>query len=269
MLKHKVLLVLAISAMISASQAQTAHVMPGKWYDNIVLATDNNQPIADSVKTRFNVTADDEALIVKIEMKDPNAKDIRSLPKGKDGQWSICDSIEIFLDPGRTCANYQQVAVFANYSKWDRRWDKKLKTSWTYSLKINDDSWSVEVRLPFSDPGMVKPKTGDIWGFNVCRNVRNPKTGDFFSTWAHVGTVFNRPERFGMLVFGSPEEAEKALRQKVAKALSELIAELKQKGMEQEFSAQLKKMKKSCTEMDIRDIRDEMLVIENMKGLKK
>ena len=99
------------------ARAQIAHVMPGKWYDEIVYATSSDVRIPDTVKTKFNVTFDDEALIIKVDMKDPNAKDLLTLPRGKDGEWSLCESIEIFLDPGRTCGKYLQVAVFANHAR--------------------------------------------------------------------------------------------------------------------------------------------------------
>lgn len=247
--------------------AQTAHVMPGKWYDEIMYATDNTSRIPANVATKFNVTFDDQALTIRVDMKDPNAKDLLLLPRGQDGKWPICESIEIFLDPGRTCSNYQQIAIFADHSRWDRRWPKKIKTTWTSSFKIRDDGWYVELRLPYKDYGMVKPKVGDVWGFNFCRNVKNPKTGNYFATWAHVGSVFNRPERFGMLVFGSPEEAAKARTQKLQKELTLLTAELERKGVIKEFASQLRKMKEKCTETDIRDIREELLIIEKMKGL--
>ena len=41
--------VLCLGAFLA--QAQTAHVMPGKWYDEIVYATSNDVRIPDTVKT--------------------------------------------------------------------------------------------------------------------------------------------------------------------------------------------------------------------------
>lgn len=254
------------AGMFVVLSAQTAHAMPGKWYDEIMYANDNNTKIP--LETKFNVTFDDKAMTVRIRMKDPYVQDLKALPKGVDNVWPKGESIEIFLDPGRSCGNYQQIAIGANNDRWDKRWLKKIKTDWTSKTEITKDGWNVTVRIPYSDPGMMKPQLGDIWGFNICRNVKNPKNnGRYFSTWAHVGAVFNRPEKFGMLVFGDPDGAKKAMREKVRTELKKLVAELQRKGYDSYFAGQIRTIEENGTEIDIRDIREELLVLEKWKGL--
>ena len=247
--------------MSSFVSAQTAYVMPDKWYEDIVYANDNDTRIP--LETKFNVTYNQNAVVIRIHMKDPHATDLQSLPKGTDGTWPKSDSIEIFLDPGRSCANYQQIAIGADGGRWDKRWLKKVKTSWKSRVSIKNNGWNVEIELPCTDPGMIKPQLGDIWGFNICRNVKNPKNGNYFSTWAHVGAVFNRPDKFGKLIFGNPGAAKKAMEAKIRKELDDFTCELKQKGLYRHFAIQLKK---ECTETDIRDMKDELLVLEKLKG---
>lgn len=254
---------------LTSLHGQTAHAAPGIWHKRIVYATHNDQEIPAQLATRFNVVHNDKGITIRMEMKDPHAADLKTLKKGRDGQWPSVESVELFFDPGRTCGKYFQIAVGADGSRWDRRWLKKEKTKWTSKLEITKTGWNVTVFLPYSDPGMMKAKVGDEWGFNFCRNIVSKKNGGrYFSTWAHVGTVFNRPERFGTLVFGSPAAAKRAKNVKIRKAYEKLVANLKKRGIAKEFTVQLKKMDEDCTESQIRDIYEEAEMVEKLKGIK-
>lgn len=266
MKKYITVSLIIFSGIFTCLFAQTAYVMPDKWYDNIVYANDNNTKIP--LETKFNVTFDEKAITIRVKLQDHYVQNLKNLPKGTDNVWPRGENIEIFLDPGRTCSNYQQIAVGANNDRWDKRWLKKTKTSWTAKTKITSNGWETEIRLPYSDEGMVKPQLGDTWGFNLCRNVINPQNnGRYFSTWAHVGAVFNRPDKFGKLIFGDPDLAKKSQLAKVRKELKKLTVELKQKGLYQHFAARIKMLEVNGSEIDVRDIKDEMLVLEKLKGL--
>ena len=247
-----------LCSLTPALTAQTVYAEKDLWQTRLVFANDNETEIP--LKTRFNVDFDEKNLYVTVVCTDPKASELQKISSGKKGEWPLCDSVEIFLDPGRTCGKYFQIATGVNGTMYDSRCKKEWITEWSAGMTFSKDAWQVRFTLPFSDPGMVHPKIGDIWGFNLCRNVK--LSGRYFSTWAQVGSVFNRPALFGKLIFGSPEAAEKAMNAKVSLELDQLEKELRTKGGYEFFAPKIQALHRKCSELDIRDIRDEWIVIE-------
>jgi len=58
--------------------------------------------------------------------------------------------------------------------------------------------WSIEFAVPFEGLG-VKPKPGDVWGFNLCRTETRLRE---YSAWAYTPGAFADPRTFGHLIFG-------------------------------------------------------------------
>lgn len=249
---------LCLCFLTSVLTAQTAYAVKGSWQTRMVFANDNATEIP--LQTRFNVDFDAKNLYVTVICIDPKTSELQTIPRGKKGEWPICDSVEIFLDPDRSCGKYFQIAVGVNGAMYDSRWKRDWITNWHAELTFSTDTWQVRFTIPFSEPGMLPPKIGDIWGFNLCRNVK--LSGNYFSTWALVGSVFHRPALFGTLIFGSPEAAEKAMNAKVAMELDNLEKELQTKGGYDYFATKIQSLRQKCSELDIRDIRDEWIVIE-------
>ena len=247
-----------LCSLASVLTAQTIYAEKNSWQTRLVFANDNETEIP--LKTRFNVDFDEKNLYVTVVCTDPKASELQKIPHGKKGEWPLCDSVEIFLDPGRSCGKYFQIAVGVNGAMYDSRCKREWTTKWSAEVTFSKDAWQVRFTLPFSDPGMLRPKIGDVWGFNLCRNVK--LSGKYFSTWAQVGSVFHRPALFGKLIFGSPEAAEKAMNAKVAMELDQLEKELRTKGGYEFFAPKIQSLRRKCSELDIRDIRDEWIVIE-------
>ena len=265
MKKIPILTTIILWCLCSMLSAQTVHTGPNDWAGGFSYARDNNTKIP--LDTRFNVDFDAKNLYITVECKGPGMDQLRKQPPGKNMQWPGGDSIEIFLDPGRTCGKYFQIAVGANGAKYDSRSKKVWKDLYTASVKMFDDQWTVRVTIPFDSPGMQKPHIGDRWGFNICRNVKTG--GDYFSTWAKVGANFHNPAKFGTLIIGSKADAQRGMQKKNMEDMVLLEHDLQKRGLYSNFEKQIKNLKQNgFTQLDLRDIREEAAVDEMLEKIK-
>lgn len=237
-----------------------AYAGDGSWGSGFVYATDNSRAIG--LGTKFRVDFDKENLYVTFVCEEPRAGELKKLPPGKDGEWPMCDSVEIFLDPGRKCGKYIHLAAGINGAKYDSRFKRDFAAKWKMERTFHEKSWELKFTIPFREIG-ADAKIGDTWGLNLCRNVK--LSGNYFSTWAHVGSFFHTPSKFGELRFGSPAAAKKAIRERFESGWNALRAELEKKGLLAEFSAELDAIRSEGTELNLRAIREEMEMIDTLK----
>lgn len=254
---------LALFCLCGTLLAQTVHT--GVWTDGFGYAADNNTRIP--LGTRFKVDFDAKNLYITVECMATGMDQIKKQPKGKKRQWPRLDGIEIFLDPGRSCGKYFQLAVGANGAMYDSRCKKVWKDYYTANVKLYDDKWTVRFAIPINTPMMQKAHLGDRWGFNVCRNVKTG--GDYYSTWAKVGAFFHSPAKFATLIFGSKNQADQAMRKKNMADLKKLEKDLQKMGLYARYAKQIAKMKKgNFSQLDMRDIREEAAVDKMLEKVK-
>src|SRR3990170_1107489 len=73
-------------------------------------------------------------------------------------------------------------------------------------MHLDDTAWTLEVAIPWADLGLISPQSGDLLGFNVCRN-RYLSGRTEWSNWAQTKGNFHDVERFAHLVLSpTPEE---------------------------------------------------------------
>ena len=66
-----------------------------------------------------------------------------------------------------------------------------------------DESWQVEVTIPFADLGGAAPKPGEVWRANFYRFNRGVGHPVEMLSWsAPILNGFHQPSRFGFLEFG-------------------------------------------------------------------
>ncbi|MDD2710489.1 MAG: carbohydrate-binding family 9-like protein [Verrucomicrobiae bacterium] len=134
---------------------------------------------------------DKDNLYVGFVCHDSDIKNIKAGGKIFDG-----DSVELFLDPGRTCS-YTHIGINPNgkvYFAWqfgDRKNNARAIG------KLYENRWQAEIMIPFRDlnwpkPGEIKP----VWGVNFCRG--NPRLKEY-SCWSPTLGGFHNPIRFGNL----------------------------------------------------------------------
>ncbi|MEW6355263.1 MAG: LamG-like jellyroll fold domain-containing protein [Planctomycetota bacterium] len=130
-------------------------------------------------ETICRILYDAKNIYFAFECFDPQAKNIK-IPKRDRDQHAVCESVEVLLDPNQTKTTFHHWIVDAAGNLFDAARLAKDGGPPTYSPAFNGtarlavqvlpDRWTAEIAIPFSDLG-VTPKTGTIWGANVCRNI--------------------------------------------------------------------------------------------------
>ncbi len=106
------------------------------------------------------------------------------------------DSVELFIDPGRT---FEYTHVASNprgdiYFAWQQG---NRKNNVKSAAKVLADRWQVEMAIPLAGVKMPSAKDhGALWGINFCRN--NPRTKEN-GCWSPTLVGFHNPARFGIL----------------------------------------------------------------------
>ena len=240
-----------------------------RWQVNeLVFARDNNKKISDP--TAFRIRNTDTYFEVDIRLEGSHWKMLQSVPfKMRAVGWPREESVELFFDPGRKCSKYLHIAAGVNGSVYDKRFTSSLSkwsAKWTVTRQDYKGGVILKFHIPY-DSDFKKPEKGEVWGFNICRNVKNDTP--YFSTFAKVGGRFDNPAKFAELRFGSQKEFFSAAMEKNRKLLSEVRKEIRKNGWEPQFAVRLEKLEKNCTEMDIRFLQDEMKMLKAMKEMAK
>jgi hypothetical protein len=199
----------------------------------------NGKRLNPKIRTRAKLLYDQAALYVFFETYDA---DIKNPGDKRDDQLWRSDVVELYLDPGHDTKNYLEFqfaptgalfdALFTSHRKPD--WRKaapnfdmsgiEMKVHLKGTLNQSDDQdqgWSVEVRIPFTElPGVsATPKPGTRWGFNLYRiDSDAPSSGASMGAFAPVGGDFHNLKDAGTLVFGTqgkkPSKTESQPREK-------------------------------------------------------
>lgn len=173
---------------------------------------------------------DDEALYVAVQVSGPGRGDLKMRVTERDGNVNQDDSVHLFIvppdapplklepQPGRWYFHLtvnplgtQRDAIGYKGKSW---WNG----DWTARTSIQEDGWTVEMRIPFSTLG-IKGVTQKAWGFNLCRgfsSVGLPKgeARHYFANWSPKKHWYSFPDKYGRLLFGAgaPSHDEIALR---------------------------------------------------------
>ncbi len=103
------------------------------------------------------------------------------------------DSIEVYLAPHPPDPAHFRLCLNAlGAAKCDT-----ARGGWTAACTKAADRWTIEVKLPFQVIGAT-PRTGDVWGFNACRN---NQTVNESTSWSWTQGPYANPARFGGLKF--------------------------------------------------------------------
>ena len=99
------------------------------------------------------------------------------------------DSIEVFIDPGRT-GNYVQIAVnpSGKVSFIGRKADIKA------GVQVFKDRYQVELEIPFKAIPFSQKEIKSTWGINFCRTNRQTKE---WTCWSPTLAGFHNSSRFG------------------------------------------------------------------------
>jgi hypothetical protein len=175
-------------------------------------------------RTTVRVWYDDNALHLGWTCTDT---DIQATMTAHDSRFWLEEVLEFFVTP-QDLTRYFELqwnplggtfdAIIANTLD-GRGVSQEFTGDWTYtapgmksSVKVRgtagkpgdtDESWQVEVAIPFADFGVAAPKPGDVWRGNFYRFSRG--AGHPVEALAWTPTIlrgFHQPGRFGELEFG-------------------------------------------------------------------
>ncbi len=120
--------------------------------------------------------------------------------KQRDGAVFHDDCIELFLAP-KGAQGYVQLAANALGTRFDsRNKDASWNADWSAAARKGNGEWTMEIAIPFASLGVVPPKTGDAWRFNVCRD---EAPSHETSSLCGLRGAFHTPGDFGRLQFAA------------------------------------------------------------------
>ncbi|MDX9979042.1 MAG: DUF4091 domain-containing protein [Lentisphaeria bacterium] len=146
--------------------------------------------------TRAWLAHDAENLYVAFACPIPVGRELKLAAAERDSQTWLDESIEVFLDPGHTHADYVQFCINADGVVRDSRgrdpaWNCPVRAA----TRREPDRWLIELAIPFA--GLDLPlSAGPTWGINL---VRNDRCHGETVTWSLGG--FHQPGRFGNVRF--------------------------------------------------------------------
>ncbi|MFA5619514.1 MAG: DUF5916 domain-containing protein [Weeksellaceae bacterium] len=162
-------------------------------WQNAPIATDfveripnNGRPIPDSLRTEVKIVYDDLGIYFGAKMYDPEPDKILKELTERDGIDND-DFFFILLNGYNDHQQSLQFIVTAAGVQYDAKMtngneDASWNGVWYSDLKINTDSWVVEIFIPYSEIRFPK-KDIQVWGLQMEREFRRTRTR---YSWNHV-----------------------------------------------------------------------------------
>jgi hypothetical protein len=150
---------------------------------------------------------DDQAFYVAVTCEEPDAPALHMTIIDGGNFWED-DGLEIFVQPGGD--QVYQFGVTARGAKGAYLGYADV-TKFQAAARMGKGFYSIELRVP-CEVLHAKPKVGDAWFGNVCRNIWTTTSGgDKFTSWAPLKVQFAEPDNFAVLsLLGAAPEAAQA-----------------------------------------------------------
>ncbi|NCO32588.1 MAG: hypothetical protein GW893_01780 [Armatimonadetes bacterium] len=122
------------------------------------------------------------------------------------------DEVEFFVMPRYTeTFDYFQFVGNAFESFYDSlgRYGVKWNGDWRYKCREAEGSWLAELTVDdFGPIAAPKPKAGDVWNVNFCRNWWDRDGGKHeWTVWSQTSGGYHSYKRFGKIIFGGKDDA--------------------------------------------------------------
>ena len=152
---------------------------------------------------------DEKFLYIGVESPLEEGKELVSNAETRDSPVWRDDCVEIYLDPTPQTIDAYQIVINSKGTIFDEilnRNNEKGNDDVTWNIegmevgnRVEENRWTLEVKIPFSSLGVKSPEEGREWLFNVCRTI--PGWG-YFSLCNVRGAYYQR-EHLGTLLFSS------------------------------------------------------------------
>ncbi|MEA3403230.1 MAG: sugar-binding protein [Armatimonadota bacterium] len=167
----------------------------------LVIISDGSGPEAE---TEAWVCHDGLNLLVAARCEEPMMDQATSETTETDASGIFRDQVvEIFIDADNDHQTYYHLAVNSIGTRYDGSVGEgavggtAFDSGWSAAAAEGEKHWSVEASIPFAS--LAVAGSGDIWGFNICRERHLPDRREY-SAWSATGSRFHAPHRFGDLV---------------------------------------------------------------------
>ena len=140
-------------------------------------------------------------LYMGVKVEEPNMDKLVITAHRRDEYVFNDDSIEWFIDPAHSHSDFYQFGLNVAGAMWDAHvpnvaWD----CDWRAAVARGPDAWFAEIAIPIRALSKFAPKTGTIWGFNLCHERQAGGHRELIN-WANVQGNFHNVELFGHLLF--------------------------------------------------------------------
>jgi photosystem II stability/assembly factor-like uncharacterized protein len=116
----------------------------------------------------------------------------------RDGDLSMHDRVELFLDIDRDFATFYRLAVddrgWTGESCWD---DATWNPTWFVAAERDEGAWTAEAAIPLAELVPRPPQPHDVWAVGIQRVL--PRIG--FQSWSTPAAIEVLPDGFGYLMF--------------------------------------------------------------------
>jgi len=179
-----------------------------KFEDFVSAGSYGEQTGLTKERTTARLIYDGRNLYVAFKCFESNIAGLRADMKELDGRIEQDDSVGVFLDANHDRQSYHYVLVNSAGTCTDKKGAYGVREEWNPKIQVKtavgDDSWVVEMAIPFSELGMNSPH-GKTWGVNFVRNHRagiEDKYRRYSSLWNYPGhNDPHMPHRFGSMRF--------------------------------------------------------------------
>lgn len=148
--------------------------------------------------TTAKVFSTEKGIYIGVNCNNAKPDTVKSKIKKSDEPVWLDNSLEFFINPHGTGANYLHLALNKDNVHFDANGqDSSWNCDWSSATYVSEDGkfWSAEIFLPFHQLNLDK-STDSKWAFNIGRNGAN---GEESIVWSPTFGGFHTPERFGEL----------------------------------------------------------------------
>lgn len=154
-------------------------------WDQLESATDftmfepgSGTPAPKTKKTEIKVTYTEEAIYIGAYLYDDNVSSIPMEIIGRDN-FGQADYLFVVINPNNDALNDVAFVVFSSGSQADAKVingneDFSWNAVWDSSVKVNDDGWVVEMKIPYLN-FRFSNQENQVWGINFARSIQSLK----------------------------------------------------------------------------------------------
>ena len=181
----------------------------GKARNGVLFLT--NKAAEDAkVRTEALLAHDADNLYVAVECREPLLDRVIEKVTQRDGTVWQDNAVELFFDPRNSKEDFYLFIVSSAGVLFDGRkeggdfdagWNVDPETGIEFAVGKGEESWVLEMRLPFRTIGMEPPPTGARIRFNITRDRVVEGEGGETTALSPTFGGFHMPQRFTEMVF--------------------------------------------------------------------